>query len=98
MISDTPCMARFRNNLLAIVKSRRMTIARIGQDTGIHGPGISRIINGHESCTISRAERIAQAIGLPLPYLLAKEEREILRDFDLTAAGKPAKRKPAAVR
>jgi len=60
----------FCQNLKDVVEQRRLKISELAKMVGIARPTMSDIINGKENVTLNRAQRIAQAIDVPLTTLL----------------------------
>ena len=54
-----------------IRREQKVTQEELGKMTGISKNSIHRIENGYVSITASNVNRIAQALGVSLPYLLA---------------------------
>ena len=65
----------FRANVRAIIHARGMSSAKLAEMTDIGAPGLCRILAGKEGVTLDRAERIADALNVPLTNLLQTVEQ-----------------------
>lgn len=65
----------FRANVRAVMAQQGLTITELAEKAGTSRPGMSRILSGDDGVTITRAERIANALGVPLPALLSTVEK-----------------------
>lgn len=76
---DSDWAANFRENLRIAVEYRDTTFSDLA--LRIHGgrPGLSRLVNGHQDATLTRAGQIAAALNLPLPQML--QEPQQFRDW-----------------
>lgn len=63
----------FCQNLKDVVEQRHLKISELAKMVGIARPTMSDIINGKENVTLNRAQRIAQAIEVPLTSLLEEK-------------------------
>lgn len=63
----------FCQNLKDVVEQRHLKISELAKMVGIARPTMSDIINGKENVTLNRAQRIAQAIDVPLTSLLEEK-------------------------
>ena len=72
-MQDTSAMQRFTDNVARIMTDQGITVTGLASSSGIGRPGLSRILNGHEGITLERAEKIAEALGVELSELIAKE-------------------------
>lgn len=61
----------------SIRKRKGITIARICEDTGLSQGFLSQVETGRTSPSIATLESIAQALGVPLPFLLLKKEERM---------------------
>lgn len=75
MASHTPAAQAFRENLRNILDERDMTMTELAEAIGTSRAGISRILSGTDGVTLSRAERIAQALKVTLTDLLASPKK-----------------------
>jgi len=63
----------FRDAVINVLKSRDITISKMAEDLSMSRSSLSRVLNGHESVTIERAEKIANYLDIQLPELIAGE-------------------------
>jgi len=60
----------FRENIKTLLRERDMSISALGRAAGVPQSSMSKILSGHESVTLQRADRIAIALGVRLGALL----------------------------
>ena len=70
-------METFIANLKIAMRLKGMTQVQLADAIGTSQPNISRIFRGGESLTIDRAERIADAVGMPLENLISKNLKKL---------------------
>lgn len=63
----------FCANLRELQVQRGLSIAELARMVGVARPTMSDIINGRENVTLNRAQRIAQAVSVPLTSLLEEK-------------------------
>lgn len=68
----------FRTNVRVIMRSRGLTITQLADECGTSRPGLSRILSAKDGVTLDRADRIADALGLPLRELLSENLENLL--------------------
>jgi transcriptional regulator with XRE-family HTH domain len=64
---------RFRDNLKDMMQRENVSISELARRTGFGRPSLSRILNGHEDCTLERAYAIANALQIPLAVLVGEK-------------------------
>lgn len=60
----------FRANVQFLLDERGMSQRDLAAAVGVKPPTLSTILRGKEGVTLDRAERIAEALGVPLSALL----------------------------
>lgn len=65
----------FRVNLRAIMVERGLSIQELANLVGTARPNMSRILSGGEGLSLDRAERMAEALGVPLTTLITSVEK-----------------------
>lgn len=61
----------FRENVRSLLTAKDLSISALARAAGIQQASMSKILAGHESVTLQRAERIAEALGVQLAELLS---------------------------
>ena len=51
---------------------RKLTITKLAEECATSRPGLSRILAAKDGVTLDRADKIANALGIPLRELLSK--------------------------
>lgn len=64
----------FRENVRSLMSEQGISIRGLGEITGMSYAGLSRVLSGHQTLTIPRAERIANALGVELSDILQLPE------------------------
>lgn len=64
-------MNNFRNNLRKAIEAAGMTQRDLADASGICYVNISRILGEKEGVTLERAERLANAVGIPLADMIS---------------------------
>lgn len=65
----------FRERLREAMERAGLTQRDLAKKVGAGYPGINRILQGKQNPTIEMADRLADAVGIPLPRLLEKNSR-----------------------
>lgn len=71
-MTESAVMKHFTTNVRREMKDKGWTVAALAEAIGTKQPGLSAVLNGHEGITLARAERIADALGVPLSELVEK--------------------------
>lgn len=74
MPANSKSAKAFRENVVARMEELGVTITDMAEQLGMSRPGLSRVLNGHEDLTLSRAERIAGFLRTTLPDLLVQKK------------------------
>lgn len=61
----------FVANVNAVREAEGLSVSEIARRAGIARPELSKLLNGLGGLTIERAEKISNAIGVPLDVLIA---------------------------
>ena len=64
-------MNLFRNNLKKALVAQGMTHQQLADAAGVRRTSISKILSGIEGVSLDRADRLAQAVGIPLSDLIS---------------------------
>lgn len=67
-------MERFAQNVRAVMRSRRVSVAALADAVGMHRPNVSRLLNQRSNITLRTAQAIADALDVELSDLLGKSE------------------------
>ena len=71
MATNSAASAAFRRNVRAILDAKSLTITDMAQTLEMSRAALSRVLHGHQSLTLVRAERIATYLDVPLSDLVA---------------------------
>jgi len=71
---NSEALLAFRENVRDILERREISIATMAEDLKMSRPGLSRVLHGHESLSIQRAEKIAKFLGVPLAKLIVRKK------------------------
>lgn len=71
----TTAAEAFRENVVEMAREQGMSMSTLAELSGTSQANMSRIVNGHEKVTIQRAERISQALGVPLSEILRLSQK-----------------------
>lgn len=66
----------FRTRLREAMQAAGLSQRELAEKVGTGYPGINRILQGKQTPTLDLADRIADAVGMPLPKLLEKNSRK----------------------
>ena len=69
-----PASDNFRRNLQTVIKLRGLTQSEVAEAAGMVRPYVSRVLGGQTHPLMDQAERLAKAVGYPLPSLLGNPE------------------------
>ena len=64
----------FRQRVREAMDEQGVSNAELARRTNSHAPNISRILAGLEQVSLERADRIAEALSIPLSSLVEKSE------------------------
>lgn len=65
----------FRSNLRAAMLAQGVSQRDLAHRAGTGYPNLNRVLNGRQNITLELADRLADALALPLPALLEKKSR-----------------------
>ena len=68
-------MQHFIRNLKRIRTERGLTQVQLAEKLGTTQGNISRLLSGVEDVTLSRCEKIAEALGIPIIELIVEPKR-----------------------
>lgn len=69
--------ANFRDRLREAMKKRGVSQRELAERARTSYAGINRILQGRQVPTIELADRLSDAVGVPLSKLLEKKSREV---------------------
>lgn len=72
MIAMVDINRAFADRLRSVMQERGITIVSLARAAGMHAPSVSNVLRGVEKCTLERAQRLAEALNVPLSELLEK--------------------------
>jgi transcriptional regulator with XRE-family HTH domain len=72
-------LKHFQDNLAEIMRDRGLTFRGLAESAGMAYPFINRIATGKANPSIAAADKIADALGVPLAELLADPSAKISR-------------------
>lgn len=72
MPANSKSAKMFRHNVRQRMDELGITITELADGLKMSRPGLSRVLNGHEDLTLTRAEKIARFLNNELPDLLTK--------------------------
>ena len=64
---------RFRENVRELMQREGISVSELSRRSGCNRPGLSRLLNGQEDCTLERAFIIAKALEIPLSTLVGEK-------------------------
>lgn len=70
MDKQTDIDREFAERVRAVMQDRGLTVTALAKLAGMHHPSISNILRGVENCSLERAQRIADALDVPLSSLV----------------------------
>jgi transcriptional regulator with XRE-family HTH domain len=68
-------MTTFCNNVMALLNKRGWTIQELADKCELDRSNLSKVLRAKEGCTLVRAEKIADALGVPLSLLVDKSAK-----------------------
>jgi transcriptional regulator with XRE-family HTH domain len=68
-------MTTFCNNVMSVLSKKGWTIQDLADKCGLDRSNLSKVLRAKEGCTLLRAEKIADALGVPLSTLVDKSAK-----------------------
>lgn len=81
----TDIMTTFNEHVRIALKRKQWTIKRLADEIGSHRETLSNILNGHSDTLMGTAQKIADALGVPLKELV---DEDSLREAPRKPRGK----------
>lgn len=78
----------FRFNLRAAMKARRITQGGLAASMGTSRPYVNSVLKGRNCVSLRQAERLADAVGCPLQWLIESPDAFSLRVGSVVATDK----------
>lgn len=74
-MANSNAVKTFRKRVLEVLAAKGMSRSTLAAKLGLHISTVSHMLGGDEGITLDRAERVAMAVGTPLPELLCDKSK-----------------------
>ena len=68
-----PCVDVFRENLIAVMEQKQISISELSRRAKVQRSGLSRFIHGEFGCALEYAFKLSEAVDEPLSVLVSLE-------------------------
>jgi transcriptional regulator with XRE-family HTH domain len=73
--TDSEALDAFRKNVRKRIDEGHTTVADLARRSCIARSVLSDVLHGHFGITLANADKVAQALGVPLSTLICEEEK-----------------------
>jgi len=73
--TESEALEAFRKNVQIRIDEGHITVAELARKSNLSRSVLSDVLHGHYGITLANADKVAQALGLPLCKLLDETEK-----------------------
>lgn len=73
--TDSEALEAFRRNVRRRIDDGHTTVTELARRSSIARSVLSDVLHGHYGITLANADKVAQALGIPLSTLIVESEK-----------------------